>query len=88
MSKSEIVALEARAAVHEMLILHLITEMARQPEDGLEQVKRLFETTGRSLLNATGTVPESERQQLASARYYLAAMAEKFWNGISHLSSP
>lgn len=77
-------ALEARAAVHEILILQAIGEIYRQTEGGSERVKNLMSAVERTILEAARTAPQGERDAAKLACEYFRQLSLKFIGAVPH----
>jgi len=85
MSKTDIGVLEARAAVHELLILHMLREVFMNAgPDGPERLQSLMAFIERSLAQAQRAAPQAEASTAEYAREVFEQLSLKLIQSLPH----
>jgi hypothetical protein len=78
MIKSDIQALEARAAVHEVLLLNMLMAIYREPEGGLERAELVLENATAFWERLAQEAPAQERAHARIGKNHMNDLVKKF----------
>jgi hypothetical protein len=78
MIKSDILSLEARAAVHEVLLLNMLMAIYREPEGGTERAELVLESATAFWEKRAENAPAAERAHAKAGKHYMNDLVKKF----------
>ncbi len=84
--KTDVAALEARAAVHEVLLLQIMMALYVEPEGGPERVQALMTNVTRSFSRAAREAPAETRQQAELTLKYLEDFSAKILQSAAYVT--
>jgi hypothetical protein len=84
--KTDIAVLEARAAVHEALLLQLAISVYRDAKDGAVRLQAIMANTTRIFTRAAREAPAGQRQQAELALQVLEQFSEQLLANVPHVS--